>query len=134
MDSDSFIKAQAALLAWRDGHRNGVNGMLGVLFVVRRQTKLCGDNWMQIIRNRTDCEHEWPDVRDPEFQTLLQLVDSVYDGTKTDKLTNEATSYAETGTPDNICIIRQPQVYTAFHVESLCRVAQIGTLEFYRTD
>lgn len=96
MTGVEFIKSCAALHAWSEGRKYGFNGMLGILFVIRnraQQNQFNGD-WLKIIYSIGTEDNSYPDVREPEFQRLLQWVDGVYDGTVEDKITNGATYYS----------------------------------------
>ena len=112
-----FIKACAAAYAWREGHKNGFNGMLGVLFTLRNRSGANSD-WLTPIGEQTN-PGSYPDIREPEFQRLLQWVDAVYDGTAEDKITNGATCFF-----DHTWEEKPPN-----NVE---RCATVGTLTFYK--
>lgn len=104
-------KGLACLLAWREERSNGVNGMMGVIFVLRNRAK-AGWNSGSWIKN-IDAKNQfssisvigdsqtvvYPDPRDPSFQQLMQIVDTIYDGTREDNLTNGALYYADMGSP-----------------------------------
>jgi hypothetical protein len=104
-----FEKSMACLLAWREERSNGVNGMLGVLFVVRNRARAgwSQGSWSKIIESHNQFSSmsvvgdsqtvAYPDldVRDPGFLQILQIVDSVYDDTRPDLLTNGALYYAD---------------------------------------
>lgn len=96
MTGIDFIKACAALLAWRDGSKEGFDGMLAVLFVIRNRAQAgwAGGDWLKIVEELSE-ENTlyYPDTREPNFQRLLQWVDGVYDGTIEDKITNGAKYY-----------------------------------------
>lgn len=108
MLAEDYIKAQACTLAWREERSNGTNGMLGVLFVVRRRAQEwhAGD-WLRVITDHGQFSSMtiagdsqtilFPDTRDPEFQKIMQYVDAVYDGSMQDTLTNGALYYADLG-------------------------------------
>jgi len=124
MSGDDFIKAQCCLLAWRDGHGYGANAMIGILHVIRNRTTANGGDWLVTVQDSCNDAHfgrlqppagGYPDVRDPVFQILLDVVDSIYDGTRLDRLTNDANHYGD------VCC--RPHS---------TRVADIGGLIFYR--
>ncbi len=85
--------------------------MLGVQFVVRNRVKAgwSGGDWGKVIESHNqfssisvlgDAMTIWyPDVRDPNFQRVLQEVDGIYDGTTADTLTNGALYYADMASP-----------------------------------
>ena len=125
MDGGMFIKSMACALAWRDGRDSGVNAMLGILHTVRNRAEhfLVGD-WLGAVEFFDDeCfTGVYPDIRDPEFQQVLQIVDSVYDGTRQDKLTNGANLYMR--------FFEGPAGGT-LPMFSFPRTAQIGFIHFY---
>src|ERR1700693_4688698 len=102
MQGQQFLNAVAALLAWREENRNGVNGMLGVLFVVRKRQQAGwnhGDlgavmeshnqfSSMSVLGDGQTVHY--PDVRDPSFQKILEYVDAVFatENPLADTLTN----------------------------------------------
>jgi len=110
MDPANYIKSVLALLAWREENINGVNGMLGVMFVVRARAQAWGKgDWLSVMTAHNQFSSmtvagdgqtvKYPDPRDPAFQRVLQIVDSVFDGTMTDTLTNGALYYADLASP-----------------------------------
>jgi hypothetical protein len=138
-----FEKAVACLLAWREERSNGVNGCLGVLFVVRNRATAgwSGGNWSKIIEGHNQFSSMsvsgdsqtvvYPDVRDPKFLQLLQVVDSVYDGERQDLLTNGALYYADLNSPGYTrggWFDRNVIQNSASHP----RVAQIGTTSYFK--
>lgn len=98
MDSHSLIKGELVQLAWREAHQyGGLDNQIAVMMVIRNRVRAgwhSGD-WLQVLQNHSLYEahtpttpvHEYPDVRDPIFLRLLQLVDGVYDGSMQDVLT-----------------------------------------------
>lgn len=137
-----FEKALGALLAWREERSNGVNGMLAVLFVVRNRAKAGWNqgSWSKIIEAHNQFSSmsvvgdsqtvAYPDPRDPQFLSILQLVDQVYDDTKQDALTTGALYYADMNSPAynkggwfDRNIAQSPE-----HP----RVAQIGTTTYFK--
>lgn len=125
MTGPEFLRAQAALVAWRDGHEAGVNGMLGILFVIRNRSEQ--PKWSDLQRAVQDTANEsaetlagslWPDVRNPDFQQILQAADSVF--AEVDPMRDKLTSGALYYSPAN-----DPFTFRE-------RVAQVNTLLFYR--
>ena len=110
-----FIKACAAAYAWREGHENGFNGMLGVLFTLRN--RLGANRHRKTTLGEQTNPGEYPDVREPSFQRLLQWVDAVYDGTAEDKITNGATRFFDSAWEE---------------LSNVERCATVGTLTFYK--
>jgi hypothetical protein len=124
--SEDFIKGQLCLIAWLDGFESGTNAMIGICHVVRNRVTAGwhdGD-WVRTVWGLISARHrtwgEPPDVRDPLFMPLLQVVDSIYDGTRADKLTDGALGY-----------FKNTEHFGAL-LESAQRVAQIGQLTFYK--
>lgn len=101
-----FEKAIVALACWREMRGEGVNGMLSVAFVLRNRAKagwFHGSIYENVIAHNqfssmtVEGDHntdEFPDTREPQFQTLLQLLDEVFDDSRIDNLTNGALYYA----------------------------------------
>jgi hypothetical protein len=95
MVGDDFVKALLVQIAWRDCQKFGFANQVGVLLCLRNQTEQLYDgNWLAAVNHTlagdTFLDALADDVRDPNFQKLLQAVDGVYDGTRTDKLTDGA--------------------------------------------
>lgn len=117
--------------------------MLGVLFVVRNRAKAGwgqGD-WAKIISQHNQFSSMsvagdsqtvlYPDVRDPSFLQVLQIVDTVYDGSRDDVLTNGALYYADLGSP----AYHKGGWFDRFIAgdqETHPRVAQIGTTTYFK--
>jgi len=111
MEIDSYVKALAALTAWREENSNGVNGMMGVLFVIRNRAKAnwhFGD-WEAIITAQNQFDSmtrvgdgqtvHYPDPRDSNFNKILNYIDGIYDGSTADTLTQGALYYADLTSP-----------------------------------
>lgn len=127
MTTDDFIKAQIALVAWLGGHAGGPNAMLGIAFLIKRTADECNGDWKEAIEfhhpgEKDNGSYQLPDIRDPEFTAFLRTVDSVYNGSREDKITNRATHYVVSENKDNW-----------FPTHSLFeRTAKVGPVEFYR--
>ena len=138
-----FEMALASLLAWREERSNGPNGMLAVLFVLRNRVKAGwnGASWTRNIDGHNQFSSmsvtgdsqtvAYPDVRDPQFLQVLQVVDSVYDGTRLDNLTNGALYYADLASKGYTHggwfernIVLQPEVHP--------RMATVGTTTYFK--
>ena len=96
MRSDEFVQGQLALLAWREGHKGGLNLMLAIAFMLRNRQKAGWGDWLSIIKNyalyratavEPTLDVEFPDVRDRDFLTLLQAIDGICSGAAVDYLT-----------------------------------------------
>lgn len=136
-----YEKGVAALLSWREERSNGVNGCLGVLFVVRSRAKAGwhGGSWTGVITAANQFSSmtvlgdsqtvRYPDPRDPSFLQVLQLVDGVYDDSRPDNLTQGALYYCD---PVGITpggwfqrnILDKPDEHP--------RVAQVGTTLYFK--
>jgi hypothetical protein len=145
MRNQDFLNSLAALLAWREENGNGVNGMLGVLFVLRNRLKAgwSGGDIQAIMESHNQFSSmsvlgdgqtvHYPDVRQPDFQKILQYVDFVFDPDNplADTLTNGALYYSDLNSSgfqkggwfDRV-IIGQPALHP--------RAAQIGTTTFFK--
>jgi len=142
MDGESYIKSLACILAEREERSNGINGMLAVLFLVRRRADqwYAGD-WVKTITAHNqfssmvikgDPETVWyPDSREPNFQKILQYVDGIYDGSTLDNLTNGALYYSDLNSPAfqkggwfDVNIVQKPDEHP--------RTAQVGTTTYFK--
>ena len=126
MTGDEYVKGQLATIAWIDGLESGLNGCLGIAHTAANRVRAgwhSGD-WVAVvwglIRQRERYWGEPPDVRDPQFQTLLQAVDNIYDGSLVDRLTDGALYYVR---KDESGILAGGR-----HI----RTATIGQLIFYK--
>src|ERR1051326_685181 len=107
MTNENFVKSILALLAYREERSNGINGQLGVMFVVRNRVKAGwqGGDWLKVITGHNQFSSisivgdsqtvVYPQLGDPNFTKLLQYVDGVFDNTMTDSLTQGALYYAD---------------------------------------
>lgn len=100
-----FEKSIVALACWREMRGEGVNAMLAVAFVLRNRAKSGWHNGsiyqnaiklnqissMSVLGDRNTIKY--PDVRDPDFQTLLHKLDAIYDDAP-DMITSGARYYA----------------------------------------
>lgn len=122
MTADDFIKAHLASVAHYNAHQYGANAMLGVMLVIRRRVQVgwYEGSWMNNIYHAVPMAPlSTPDPREPAFQKILQLADSVYDGTLEDKWTGGALSF------------KDQEIPTAPYA-GLERVAKIDQLNFYK--
>ena len=145
MQVSDFEKALGCLLAVREERSNGVNGMLGVLFILRNRSLSDGQGfprgWLANIEGHNQFSSMtvigdsqtvyYPDPREPNFQRVLQLVDGVYDNSMADALTQGALYYADLGSKAynhggwfDRNIVGRPDVHP--------RVAQIGTTTYFK--
>lgn len=149
MTTDTFVKAQLALLCWRNAPAGKPFLILQALaFIERNRVKAgwMGGDWMAVIQNdpaysaySVNGHHyapganpamveAFPDLRDDVFQRFLWEVDRIYDGSRNDPMTEGALWWAES---EKITrpwflehIARQPEQHA--------RVAQVASLTLWR--
>ena len=120
MTADDFIKINLATAAWRAAREHGIVAMTAAMLVVRNRV-LAGwyeGDWAYCMSDFGSVL-TFPDPREPNFQKVLQLADSVYDGTLEDRWTCGAFYFGK--------YVRQDA--TKPEPE---RVAMVGQLSFYR--
>ena len=143
MNSDDYIKAKLCDFAWREGSRHGgTNNMLACAFVIRNRVAAGWGDWLEVLANApthaaTVYEAELfppqPDIREPNFRRLLQLVEALWDGSMVDNITcnpkkEKALYYAELDKVnrewfmENIC--RKPDIHP--------RTSIVGPVTFFR--
>lgn len=128
MDGLTFLHSQALLLAWMDG-RESVNSSLAILFCIRNRInekwedgdlgRILQGIWYERYYQNTPGGLDYielPDLRDPVFNQLLGLVESIFDpeNPAIDRLTNGGTRWGDNP------------------VEAKERVAVVGTLNIWR--
>src|SRR6266576_5594730 len=148
MQGTDFLYGQLALLAWRDGFTEGLDGMRAVAFVIRNRVNAgwWGGSWVEVLAHHRDYSYRTeaypdtlPDPRVYSFQCFLQEVNSIFSGQQVDNVTapaqpsfvasayRQALYYAKLNeiTSDHFLenISRQPQIHS--------RVAQVGALTFF---
>ena len=108
MTAEDVEKVEATIYAWMEEGDNSLNAMLGVLFALRNRVDsgMSGGSWLKNIEDAEShrpgqrTTQHFPDVRDPVFIQILQLVDEVYDGRRKDNLTGGAMYWARTSRID----------------------------------
>ena len=139
MIGSDFEKAIVALAAWREMRGVGVNAMLSIVFVMRTRAKLGwhhGSIYNNVVaRNQVSSmtvvgdpnTDEYPDIRDPKFQTLLFKIEDIYNDCP-DSLTNGAVYYA------NLTIATSPwfQKNIVDDYVNHPRVAQLAQTTFFK--
>jgi hypothetical protein len=142
MISADYVKALACLLAWREENSNGLNGCLGVLFVIRNRAlaKWHAGDWNKIMLDKNQFSSmtvpgdgqlvHYPDPTDPTFIRVLQYVDGVYDNTTADNLTSGSLYYADMSSP----AYNKTGWFQKNIVESVShpRLATIGSTSFFK--
>ena len=94
MTADDFLKIRLAVMAYQAAYRYGVNAMLGTMLVARNRV-IKGADWNDTITHLSAEHYEHIDPREPSFQRILQLVDSVYDGSLEYKWTAGALHFGQ---------------------------------------
>jgi hypothetical protein len=146
---DTFVKAQLALLCWRNAPAGKpFTSMKALAFLVRNRVKAgwMGGDWLAVIaedpayaahvpngqyyssmapHTRLD---SFPDLRNDLFQRFLWEVDRVYDGTAGDTMTEGALWWAELDKIDRPWFLE----HIARRPEDHPRVAQVVTLTLWR--
>lgn len=127
MHADDYIRARIAEFAWRAAHHVSIPAMLSVMFVIKTRA---GDNaWLQNIdyleQEGAPLSAERPDIRDPTFIEILQLVNGVYTGdagevARKDIFTNEARWWWDGSLP------------CWFDLSIKERVGQVGPMTFWK--
>lgn len=98
MTIEDYYRGRLVDAAWRVAGKISYPAAVAVMFVVRNVLERNADNnWVRAVDEV--CLPRWyeePDVRDPNFARLLEVVDSVIDGTRVDNLSNDGV-YLESG-------------------------------------
>lgn len=151
MKDVDFIKAELARICWLDGHKEGLNGMLGVAFTIRNRIRngWYGGQWHEVLSHH----REWsakieplpdtiPDPRIHSFMSFLQQVDQIFSGSLEDFVTIKADGEWRTilSTPPPVALYYGylDQVTNPFFLENISRkpeqhqrIAQVGQLFFF---
>jgi len=92
MTVDEYNKSQLVRVAWQYAGKISFPACVAVLFCLRNQVEKNGDNdWLRVTA-------QYPldgfiDARDPDFINVLNVVDSVYDNTRVDTISNDAVYF-----------------------------------------
>lgn len=97
MTTSDFVIGQLALRAWRDGHSEGLNGMLAVAYCFRNRIRAgwWNSSWLDVLAHhrevsyKTELEDDsMPEAGDYAFHVLfLQQLDGIFDGSSPDTIT-----------------------------------------------
>lgn len=101
MTGDDFLKALACYVALREAKT--LPEQIAILFVIRNRTEGkhgFGKGWETTLANMLGWTTSF-DVRDPNVIQLLQAVDTIFDGTRSDSLTGNAVYF---GPMDSLAI------------------------------
>jgi hypothetical protein len=113
MVSDNYVKSQLISVAWDAASHISFPAMAAVMFCIKNRVDANGDgDWLKVISAISKEKTPAVDVRDPDFQKVLEVVDHIYDGSKVDRWTNGGTHW-EAG-------------------DARERTAVVGTLEIYK--
>jgi len=147
VQGSSFIAAELARLAWLDGNEEGLNGMLACAFTIRNRVRAgwFSGNWIDVLSNHRNYSSKiepypdtLPDPRVYSFQCLLQEIDAIFSGQKTDDVTIAAQSVLATPAPLALYYARLDQITSEHFLTEISRrpeihqrVAQVGMLTFF---
>jgi hypothetical protein len=98
MTIEDYFRGRLVDAAWRIAGKVSFPAAVAVMFTVRNVLEKNADNnWVRAIDQVClPRPYEEPDVRDPDFARILEVVDSVIDGTRIDNLSNDSV-YLEAG-------------------------------------
>ena len=149
MTPDSFVKAQLALLCWKNAPGGKPFSMLQCLaFIERNRVRAgwMGGDWLSVIANDAaylayagNGHHysvstgpaaleNFPDLRDEVFQKFLWEVDRIYDGSRQDPMTEGALWWAEAEKINRPWFLEN----IARKAEQHPRVAAVGSLTLWK--
>ena len=126
MTSDDYVRSKLLSFAWRCGISVSKNAVIAIMFIVRTRVEAREDkNWLVVINELEGevglTDPDPTDIRDPQFISLLEYVDAIYDGTKQDRWTSGATHWHST-----------QGAWPRFHLSSKQRVGNLEGLVFYK--
>src|SRR6267142_72241 len=96
MQGSAFIDAQLARRAYIDGFEDGLTVIMAVAFVFRNRVNAgwFGGSWVDVLGHFRDSSSQTeqdpetlPDPRVYSFQCLLQEIDGIFSGQRTDDIT-----------------------------------------------
>lgn len=87
-----FEKGIVALACWRSLKNEQYRGMSFGAMALRNLSLLTGKSMYEESVHFLDESGGWPDAREPQFQSLLSVLDGIYSDTVTDK-TGGATDW-----------------------------------------
>jgi hypothetical protein len=147
MTGTDFLCSNLALLAWRDGFSEGLNGMLAVAHTIKRRVDAGWYNgdWASVLSNhkkwsaRTEpYSEEVPDPRIYSFQCLLQEVNGIFNGSRQDDITVPKDTVLSRPAPGALYYGRLDAITSEHFLLEIARkpelhprVAQVGMLTFF---
>lgn len=134
MTADQITYAKACELAWLDGHQDGINGMNAVLYVLRnrRDQGWNGGDLCRVVHEAmcfSESRYEsttvgYPDPREPNYQAVIQGIESIFENNSLDKLTGGGVYYSRYNSSD--------RVFAPNQNKPLKQCAVVGQLKIYR--
>ncbi len=76
MTTLQYLQAQACTIAWNAAHSHGLNAMVAVLFALRNAAE-ARNEWATIISDYGGPVLAQPDIRQPDFQSLLKIAPQI---------------------------------------------------------
>jgi hypothetical protein len=114
------LKYEIAKCAWQVAGHISTAACLAVMLVLRTRTGEGGD-WYKEIRALSAAKRDIdPDTRDPMLRNLLEYAEGVFDGTKQDRITNEALYFSH------------PEIPQWFETEGKERTASLALMVFWK--
>lgn len=130
MHADDYIRARIAEFAWRAACHVSIPAILSVMFVIKTRA---GDGaWLQNLdyleKEGAPLNVDKPDIRDPVFLEVLQLVNGIYTGDSGEIARKDIfTDGARWWWDNNFSGFNH-----WFDMTIRERVAQVGTMTFWR--
>jgi len=152
MRSDHFIIGQLARISYIDGYSDGLNGMLGVAFVIRNRIRAgwWNGDWSEVLSHHKDysCRIEnmpdiIPDPRNHSFSRFLMQVDGIFSGATDDFVTIKPSGevnylFKEQRPPVALYYARLNEITNEKFMNDIPRrpdlhplIAQVGGLSFF---
>lgn len=105
MTLDTYIRAQMARFAIREGHEyGGVNNMLAVAHVLRNRVFAGWGDWLEVVTRAHEKRANIytppiPNIRSSNVRIVLNRVDDIYSRADVNDLSGGAMFYADLGRP-----------------------------------
>lgn len=95
MNNETFLKAKLVEVGWWHGHPyGGTDNAMAAMFVARNRFNAGWGDWASVIGQLAG-DNVMPPLSDSDFRFLLQNVDSIFDGSMPDKLTEGALWFGD---------------------------------------
>lgn len=152
MKSDNFIIGQLARISYIDGHMDGLNGMLGISFVIRNRVRSgwWDGSWSDVLTHHRDYSYRVelmddiiPDTRHHNFNQFLMQVDNIFNGSLDDFITIKQGGdvnqlFKSQRPPVALYYARLNEITSNSFLNNISRrpdlhplVAQVGSLSFF---